>query len=244
MHFMESRYLSFRLSRIPFLLSLLQLISLHAAPSSQHVTRATSSTLSASPSNPTHVDPEATWGDPALCPVTTFVRGFRQWQDDNFFDRKGLTKIEFHCVVPRHRRRCHRGRCRWIHSGIDAGKQLQERHCRHHRQFVVGISVIFGGPQLGAVEVRPICDVPNWPATEEGRRGETKPRDEYISHTLPIYNWREHGRTNRWEEGGNLLCHYGHAVCGINTKVEHDGPLTDGSGVNEVQIMCCPFPDL
>ena len=67
---------------------------------------------------------------------------------------------------------------------------------------------------------------------------------ESFSHTLPSFSWEENGRAQKWEMGGDLLCNYGHAVCGVNTKVEEDGPMTDGSGVNEVKIMCCPFPDL
>ena len=141
---------------------------------------------------------------------------------------------------------CHR----WIKSGIANGKETQPRYCRHDRQFIVGVRGVFGDSHLGAVELSVICDVAvDWRTrTPEGRKGAARPTPLEISHPIPAYSWdRNDGAAKGWELGPEVRCGAGTAVCGVNVNVNgnrewKEGLFSDESGVNEIQIVCCPFP--
>ena len=84
--------------------------------------------------------------------------------------------------------------------------------------------------------------MPNWETTPEAPRNETKPKWGLMAQSLDTFFYASHGEEQGWEVGPELKCAAGSAVCGVNTKQEHDGPFTEGSGVNEIEIVCGPFP--
>jgi len=194
----------------------------------------------ASASNPaTEEDSTARWTGPQSCNLATYVRGFRTWQDDTYLDHKGLTKVALFCQVWGGS-----GIPKWIESGLpNIGRPTEPRFCSRRNQFVVGVRVVDGGPSLGKVELRLICDVPNWSTTEEAQRGEAKPAPEELSNPLPAFKWETHGERSGWVMGPEQRCKENQAVCGLNTKVDaHQGYMSDDSGIIEIRWGCCDFP--
>lgn len=232
--------LSFRI-RSPFVLLNLLLLFLLSLADESSATRIWASAMTATPSDPSFIDSGARWQDDTFCPANTFVRGFKSWQDDTTGDHKGLTQIFFDCqrLNRRHRRA---GARTWITSGVGVGKPTTARHCRHHVSVVVGVRVIFGGPSVGAVVVKPICDNPATSTTSAS----ATPTKHTLVHNIPAFAPTHNpGRLNSdWQQTDELLCGSGEAVCGLNKSVDGtdgllDGIITDESGINEIKIFCC-----
>ena len=128
----------------------------------------------------------------------------------------------------------------YFNSLLPAGRRLEEQDCHHPRQFVVGFKALFF-KFYGAVRLELLCDVPDWDATPEGRNGEDAPAPMRFSTTLQALHWPD------FREAPILRCPEGEAVCGLNTKVPGApsrayGPGRVRTGINDVQLKCCPFP--
>jgi len=200
------------------------------------LTRGVQRTLTVSPSQ---IDPEAQWGlHETICKDQTWARGYKSWQDDSVLDEKGLTKIMFRC-------KGHGERDNWISTGHENGEETDEVDCCRH-QYIVGVRVSFGG-DIGAIELRPICEVPvNWGDTAAALRGESKPSVIELKSTIDDYRWEIHGKKEGWVMK-EVRCPKGEAVCGVNANANGNvhpwnGLFTDQTGINEVKISCCWIP--
>jgi len=202
-----------------------------------------------SPTRTSDVDARAIWSATSRCPrgaleEHSFVRGYSQWQDftEGFIlpsDNKGTTKIEFHCQVPRVNQTCSKRKdCKWMQSGVEAwwgSRNMGRVGCQHPRQFVTGLRAIFGGPSLGIVSIGIICSVPHWNSTPEKKKGKRMPQDE---------TWENSWTPDKYKgrEKKEVDCDPGQAVCGMRTNGYDELVFEDGTGLSEVEILCCPFP--
>ena len=91
---------------------------------------------------------------------------------------------------------------------------------------------------LGALQVRPICNVVNWDGTPEAKAGGNMPPKIVMNDSLPPYKYSARDmRSFGWEISPEFLCSEGRAICGFAVS---DGSIS--SGINEIKILCCPFP--
>jgi len=198
--------------------------------------RTVTDTKHAWPSSPAVSFLRAAWKEAQYCSAGTFIFGYIQFQDGN-----GLVRIEARCGEPN--MACDNvtpSTCPWITSGKDQPygvTGIQEYCPPNGGKFITGIQVYFC-MNCGALRMRGICEVPNWNSTTAGKSGEQKPAEIILGKA------GKNGLfTFRYEAGEKLKCPAGTAVCGLNTKVaRNDGIFQIHTGINEIKVMCCPFP--
>jgi len=216
--------------------------------------RAYTASRYAVPSLPAVSAGTSTWKTAEFCPAGTFVYGYSQLQNHPLWDGKGLVRIEFRCGEPN--MACDSvtpATCPWIQSGLSTASENGPHWmgtCPPNKgMFMTGIQAYFC-PSRGALTMKGICEVPNW------QRGEPKPAEIVIGEQPdePEFNEEPDSLsglipidypvlTRNWEAGKKVRCPAGTAVCGLNTKVDEiESGATDDTGINLIQIMCCPFP--
>lgn len=196
----------------------------------------------------------ARWQPEVNCPPGSFVNAYKEWEDVTPGDHQGLTHIELRCMKASVTS-CGSSDCTWIVAGKGrdtpwgVDRYMGEQKCPHSRQFLTGVQGLFGGVSRGAWKLLGTCDVPDWESTPEAKAGELKPHYQrlgilpaagtHMSQDLhsgdPIVFWEVQPKTP-------LKCPAGRAVCGIKVKIDpEDSPVRDDTGINELELICCPF---
>jgi len=77
-----------------------------------------------------------------------------------------------------------------------------------------------------------------------GPNDNEKPEPKLIRHNHIYY---KNSETNPKYEKGKFMCPWGQGICGINTSGDNEAgktsATTNESGINEVKIFCCAFPE-
>jgi len=177
--------------------------------------------------------PESKWQDQKLCPRGYFVNELWQVQNADVFDYKGVIQLGFKCV-----KRLENGlpsaddfRNKWIYGGGGAVRhdQLNARWfnpCPLHAQWATAAQVVFKNVGQGAIYFLIGCKRPQDPKEDVVWQGQS----------LPVF--KKHNNPDA--EVVYEYCDVGQAICGLRTSFEENG-MNDASGINEVEINCCPF---
>lgn len=177
--------------------------------------------------------PEATWTRSINCTRNAFAKGMGVWQDPKGFlnlDGKGVTKVKFRCTGHPNRRYIY---SHSIDSGVEKGTEVPVVNC-NVRSRITGVTVIYGGPSLGIVQLIPMCQIPNYDGNEANRPG------HYHNVTIDAYNW-DIQKPEDWI-ADDLQCEHDKAVCGFQTKDDKPALAQDEAGVVGIRIFCCHWP--
>ena len=201
----------------------------------------------------------AVWQAPVLCPNDEFVRSYTL-REKKGSDGFGLTQILFRCK--KSNGICESGECLAKVIGMDEQGNTESASgicpngdiTKGTGDFMTGIQVYFARNR-GALLMRGICKEnpgeaggetklgapPSEPEFSEDTDDET-PLDSLFDMSFPEVT-ETPTQVRNWEAGGELKCPTGSAVCGFRTKVDDEaGLIQDDTGINEIKIVCCPFP--
>jgi len=183
-------------------------------------------------------DQDSKWLTPVYCPEGQFVKKMNVWQSDAAIDRKGLTNIELYCASTHDP--LAEGIAWWIKSGLTkwrGDRLLRDNECPDS-EWAAAARTAFQNRHTGAIRFYIGCRKPSDPF----------PTTFKIANNLFGYTgdnpveWHTHTAIGISAELVSQFCDPGQAICGFRTNAETNHQLYDCSGINRVEIFCCPFP--
>jgi len=137
------------------------------------------------------------------------------------------------------------GSAKWIKSGLTSGRgqRLPRDNECPDSEWAAAARTAFQNPSTGAIRFYIGCRQPSdqFPTNfkiANNSRGYTGDHPvEWHTDNLFTFNHR-----NIRGESVSQFCDPGQAICGFRTNAETNHQLYDCSGINRVEIFCCPFP--
>jgi len=179
-------------------------------------------------------DPASKWDSRHFCPQGTFVKKMNLWQDDKWPDQKGLTSIELYCAGTPGAQET----AKWIKSGLvgsDRGTQVSTIECPDS-EWVTAAKTVFEDSSTGAIRFYISCRKPSDPFPFDYYY--EQPEGFWRTNTISTFKPEE----TRSAEEFSQLCNRDQAICGFSTYTRENTAFNDCSGINQVEIFCCPFP--
>jgi len=191
------------------------------------------------------------WFPEHMCPEGTFAKKYQIWQDDSYWDQKGLTYVGLCCLpVGRDGSFCD-SNLNWIWSGSskdpdNTGKIVRKVGCcgdvscpnPSPNKWVTGMRAYFKNHMVGAIHLTIGCD------QEPFVPGVGWSRPTTIGWSIPHYAVQNNPDAEdvlKFCESDKNDRSKTQAICGFRLHGEVDSAAND-SGINKIKFFCCALP--